>query len=355
MDESEFKEKAAAMNLSLDEYIRRYDFRDQFCLMKHRKRDKNIDPEVLDMSLNEYIQSNPSLPRNADKGQSSECGRFNRRSLRDDDSSDDEDGGNKRDSLDMDVVMKTLDAIKEEDDGEDLNGLHFSTVESRNGIRVRPQQWRLLPENLEDRPPGVQRLEVLPLDENERYKRVRNGKVRKRKNRSRTSSLNTSIDSDVTTGTFIEKRRFTYKIGDRNKDGHQGLIGIERAKHFSNAPESEATVLNQPININMNWNGFFQGFRQCVDTIRGPAAAENNNTGGAFETETDSVCDKLMALLQAKRAKESAEKSVQQNIADIQGRSIVFTDDPEEDNPIVMDTSGNRPRTTKLPINVRFI
>lgn len=160
--EGQYKRLAESMSWSLDEYIRRKDFSDPFSLMKHRKRDRDIDPEALDTSLDAYIQSNPLLQKTRSHqlagtaSTSKGCGRFERRSLQDGDSSDEDDiNNNNRRSVDSDVEMKPLITIKEEANDEDLSDImNFSTAESRQGIRVRPQQWRLLPENLHDRPPG---------------------------------------------------------------------------------------------------------------------------------------------------------------------------------------------------------
>lgn len=347
--------------MSLDEIIRRKDMNDQFCLMKHRKRDRNIDPVALDISLNEYIESNPSFQMRSQQNNvksSSGCGRFDRRSLNeDDDSSDDDDKGKMADLLEPDVEMNPLVSIKEEvEDGEDFNDLpRFHTVESRNGIRVRPQQWRLMPENLVDRPPGVKRLEVLPFDESERYRRVRKGKVGKNY-RNRTSSFtNNNIDSNLITGTFVEKKGFTFKYGDRNKDGSNiGVIGIERHKTLNDVPQAASTSAAPaaPININMNWNGFFEGFSKCVDKIRKPEPTMHQLLDETSEENTDVVCNQLINLLKAKRSKEVTQKSVLQNISDIQGRPVVFSDeDPNEDNPIVDDVNE---RTRRIPYNVRL-
>lgn len=197
---------------------------------------------------------------------------------------------------------------------------------------------------------GVKRLEVLPLDESERYKRVRNGRIRKR-NRSYLSSFSssTSLASNVTAGTFVEKRGFTFKYGDRNKDGEDiGVIGIERNKRFRPTTMKRTSGDGPPVNINMNWKDLFSGIKECVNTTREPPKAINDS----ISTETEAVCDRLLALLQTKRAKDNEKKVVQQNISNIQGRDIIYAD---EDNPIVVDNVGDAAHTFKLPTNVRLI
>ena len=370
MEESDYINMALAQNLSLDEYMRRNAFRDQFSLIKQKKQDRNIDPVDLDMSLNEYIQSNPSFQQRREpmlqQGGSTGCGRFDRRSLRDGDTSDEEEGNNQI-SIDTDVDMKPMITIEEQ--GEDISDVcHFSTVESRNGIRIRSQQWRLLPENLLDRPEGVKRLAFLPYDEAERYKRVKNGRVKKRNRTSSLASSITSMGSNMTSGTFVEKKGFTYKFGNRNNGQDVGIIGIERAKRIT--PTAEAALSSSSsapaININMNWAGFFDGFKQTVDTVREPNKVSVMPKATALpaddtvDDETNAVCDDLLSLIQARyRARRAVKENVQvqQNIAEVQGRNILFSDageDPNENNPIITDTFSTFKRI-KLPYNVRLI
>lgn len=298
--------------LSLDAYIKKKKMQDQFCLLNHRKREKDISAEVLNHDLDAYIRGsriNKTPTAQTSTAQSSGSSKFDRKSIRGEDSSDEEESGATPvkivmdEDVDMEENHKTLDTIGEEEENS-LEGLFkFSTVESRQGIRVPSQQWRMLPENLLDRPAGVKRLEFLPLNDQQRYKRIRYGKVRK--NRHRTSSIS-SCSSDATMGSFVEKGKFTYKFGDRNRDGRsEGIIGIERAKHFD-APDPPVIVPNvvtaaaaPSININMNWDGFFTGFNQAVTNTQkllpAPPATEPASSELAAATK------KLLALLQGQR------------------------------------------------------
>lgn len=351
--------------LSLDEYIRMKKIEDQFCLLNHRKRTVDISQDVLDMDLDAYVRD-AGVEEERPVQQTSGTSKFDRRSMRGEASSDDDEDeeiAKKNDLQDEDVDMngkyKTLDTIDEGEAG--LKGLfNFSTVESQQGIRVPSQQWRMLPENLLDRPKGVKRLEFLPLDEAQRYRNDRFGKIRKNrnKNRSRTSSFS-SCASDATTGSFVEKGKFTYKFGDRNRD--EGIIGIERAKRFDapDPPVAHGTTA-APININMNWDGFFTGFTEAVAKVQKftPAPTE------PAPSELTSATERLLALLQGQRDQKTLQKynmEIQKEISQIQGRPpLVFVDhgDGRQD---VMASSGSgisdfqgTTHTSSMPMNIRF-
>lgn len=379
--------------MSLDDFIKTGGLKLLPLIKRDRKRDRDIDVETLDSGLDAYIaQRDRELQGNQHDNiithKTSGCGKFDRISLRDASSDDEEDAPrpaprNYRSAIDSDVEMaepstssrKPMRFIKEEDEeNSELDGLlNFTTAESRSGIRVRSQNWRLLEENLVDRPAGVKRLEVLPLDEDERYKRVHNGRVKK-KYRSRTSSFSsvgTSQSSDAVAGTFVEKGSFTYKFGDRNRGGNQNkedVIGIERAKHVNpTVATAPATTGTPSVNINMNWNGFFQGFSKCIPVnapTPAPAPAPAPVPSERSACELSAAAMNLLSLLQAKRDQEKSQKynmNIQKEIANIQRRPIVFDDRGNDDGQDIMATSGDgvddyegSPHTTKLPFNIRF-
>lgn len=313
-----FEEAKDAVRCSLDEYIRKRKMSDQFALLNLRKySDKNVSKDFLDKSLDAFVKAaeikKPEAPV------TSSCGRFDRRSLKDDsgDESEDEPSGAK--IIDSDVEMEIqpkLPNIVEENEKEiyDLDDiLHFQTIESKNGIRVRSQQWRIEESNLIDRPEGVKRLEFLPLSEEERYKRhsFKSGKIKKYYKSSTTSSMTSlaSQDSEVLAqGTFVEKGSFTYKFGDRNRDGGEnGIIGIERAKQVPATRVPTQPAGAQPVNINMDWGGFFNEFNQCIDKIRPPQPApvrpENEMT------EVASAAFELIRLLAGNKKSEAGKDS----------------------------------------------
>lgn len=302
--------------MSLDEYIRKKSMGDQFTLLNHRKRDRNIEKEDLDFDLDEYIREArvEGMDEDVNMEGDTSCGKFNRPSMQDD-------GNSSGDENELDIKLASLNTtafIKEEDPSDNLNEEEeepnfnfdgplksFRTAESREGIRVRSQHFRLLPENLVDRPLGMKRLLPMPLDESERYKKgVLNGRVRKRNDSRATSS--TSFASGLTnissSGKYFEKGKFSYKVGE------QGFLGIDRVRRGpqlqsrSQAPPSsfmQASSSGTGININMNWNGFFEGFTQVADKLANPAAAAPSveQTNG---DELSHAANKLLQVLKAK-------------------------------------------------------
>jgi len=386
------------MNITLDEFIRQRHSKDQFSLMNMRRKEKNEDPEALDAELDAIVRRNrneaaPKFKINmAGGGGKTGCGRFDRKSRRESDDEDDDsdDGGAQNLSvIDEDVEMIETDKTfpdeeeqeeeeEEEEDQEDgTTGMrYFDTVESRLGIRVRSQQWRVLPENLVDRPPGVQRLVALPLDEDERYRKVRNGRVSR--NRSNNNSFNSSFVSNrsnlsaaTASGRFVEKGAFTFKIGDRNNEGHEsGLIGIERNKQFlsrrprftpnynggnggGRAGQAPATA---PINIGMNWEGFFEGIKKFVSPpapapVVAPAPA-------AASVDLKFAANDLLAFLR-ERSEQKHNIEIQKEIAELQNRPLIFNDNGM--NSAMVATAGRgidceniKPDVTDVPMNIRF-
>lgn len=302
--------------MSLDEFIRKKSMGDQFTLLNHRKRVRNIEKDDLDFDLDEYIREAgvEAMDEDVNMEGDTTCGKFNRPSMQDDNSSGDENEFDiKLASLNTSVAIKEeedpSDNLEEEESKYDVDGplKSFRTAESREGIRVRSQHFRLLPENLVDRPLGMKRLLPVPLDEGERYKkrRVLNGRVHKRNDSRATSS--TSFASGLTNissvGSYVEKGKFSFKVGER------GILGIDRVRRGpslcsagAQAPPSsfmQASTSGTGININMNWNGFFEGMTQVADKLANPAAAPPvvEQTNG---DELSLAAIKLLQVLKAK-------------------------------------------------------
>lgn len=160
---------------SLDDFIRQKRMSDQFSMINYRKKkhtDKNINQDDLDKSLDQYIRdsqvgANVGLINTGATSSKQSSGKFDRKSMRDSDDSDEDDDrlektivDNHSSDVEMDDASK-MDTFNDDDSDFDLG---FQTVESRCGIRIRSQNWRMLPENLVDRPEGVKRLEVIPYD-----------------------------------------------------------------------------------------------------------------------------------------------------------------------------------------------
>lgn len=206
-----------------------------------------------------------------------------------------------------------------------------------------------MPENLIDKPPGVQRLVTLPFDEEERYKKkVRNGKVNKQYRSGNTSFSSNLSKKNTKIGSFIEKGSFTFKFGNRNGNNSQEeVIGIERLRRTNQNAVSEncaATTSSQaPVNINMNWDGFFTGFEKCTQHPLRPIAPNTSDDSQEIEIAAKGV----LAFLREARAKEAANMhNVANNAEDIH-RS--FIDD--SDNSFTANTcndifSGIKPQPT---------
>lgn len=324
---------------SLDEYIRNRNMNNQFMLLNMRQRDNDIDEEKLNNDIENYIRdaraagsgssSGSSTPISSQK--SSGNGKFDRKSMRSDDESDEDDDPLNKTLVpeDGDVIMAEDKSNKEEKEDSLDDLFQFQTVESKYGIRVRSQQWRMLPENLLDRPAGVKRLECLPLDDDERFKRVQTGRIHKNI-RSRTSSFssNYSKRSDVFTpegiraqGKFVEKGSFTYKTGDRNGDGCEGIIGIERVKKITPPEPPVLQNTNQPqININMNWDGFFQGMK-AQEQARPARASSPSPTNS--EDKLAFAAKNLLKMVSEMRNERIQRSQIQDEVEEIQGRPLV--------------------------------
>lgn len=380
------------ISLSLDEFCRRKKMGDQFPLLNSRKREvkEEIDEEALNEDLESYarkaafsrkmnmmksagisgpsglsVSSNLTQLAEASKSKpsgiagSSKFDRFRDKGNSDDEDDDFESRRQAYEGVDMNEYCKqALGGIEEEveDEGEDISDVcNFQTAESLQGIRVRSQQFRLLPENLVDRLPGMPGLEVVPLDEPERYKkkRIRHGRVDK-SNLSRSSSmdsLKSMARSDILAGSFIEKGKFTYKFGDPTGQGkEERVIGIERAKKFDQAPVNPVQLQTGGVNVNMDV--LFEGIAQTVNKVM-----------DAREKSSEKVAAiNLFKLLQHKREKAKTHKynmDIQKEIAQIQNSSLIYKDNGNHQFVIPNDGSGiedlrPNPHSSNMAMNMRF-
>jgi hypothetical protein len=147
--------KEHGINLSLDEYIRRNNMDGQFSMLDMRKKDKNIDKEELDASLDKMARMN-EIARAKTSNSRDKFDRFKDSN----DSESDDDEKFPRDSFKRtdtdDVEMKDAESfatenssirfaqeIQQMDHPDCCKFKEFKTVESELGIKVRPQQWRL--------------------------------------------------------------------------------------------------------------------------------------------------------------------------------------------------------------------
>lgn len=354
--------EASDLNFSLDAYIRKRQgpICDRFISLDKRKNKPEISEESLTKSLDEYIKARSlTTPGKMVSGghTAKGCGKFDRKSLQD--FSDTEDEDEPKDSRlglnDSDVDMK--DTIKEEqlevEETDDISDLpRFQTIESLNRIRVRSQNFRLLAENIVDRPEGVTRLEFLPLEEYRRLNLIRSGRVNKRKRYRRDNSFSGS--ENTISGSFVEKGSFTYKFGSRNAGSEQEIIGIERAKTVTPSPAAQEPQVAPAASVT-NINFFLDG-STTPETISDALAGFPNVTPNARS------CAALNALkvLQKKRDQQKYNMTIQKEMATIQDRPLVFEDNGSE-TPKVITTDGGgihnlniQPHTTAMPFGIRF-
>lgn len=350
------------LNFSLNDFIRQRQMGDQFALLNQRRHKPSISEASLNGSLDEFIRSkalhapkSANVAMNVNRGP----GKFDRKSLRDNCDSEDEDDCLTLDSdthaFDNDVEMadKTLDAdeIASNEENDLLGDLpRFQTIESTNNIRVRSQQFRLWPENIVDRPKGLKRLEFLPLHE------VNTGRIQKKKrnsfsSQSKTSSMN-SINS-VISGSFVEKRNFTYKFGNRTAGNQHGLIGIERAKHnvlpqLPQVTQEAPAAAAAPVIININMGN---ANPETINAVMSEIPKIGSNVSSA-------ALNALMTL-KKKREMKKYDMAVQREIANIQNRPAVFEDNGNEQKVIATEGEGIDDLNIKAeagitPFGIRF-
>lgn len=142
-------ENDEVMNLSLDDYIRRKNIDVQFSMLDMRKRDRNIDKDELDESLNKMARRNEVARK---KKGDDKFSRFNDDSQSEADDEDDEEPANTN-VLDSDIEMAEVSdenpsirfarEIQQLEHPKCCEFKEFETVESKMGISVRSQQWRL--------------------------------------------------------------------------------------------------------------------------------------------------------------------------------------------------------------------
>lgn len=273
--------------MSLDEIIRKRALAEGMPLLTMRKKRLDVDKDDLDQDLDQivrdmkertvldssdnfkddpedyfegnddgfvdqYVQDAASRSNSNQNIQGSTCGRFNRRSMKDDDDESDEDKLN----LD-DIEMKSESGVEPR---------KFITIETKAGIRVPSQQWRLDDKNvLSKRPEGMKRLEFVPYQHNRfngrNGNRPLNGRIGNRYQRNDDKigkmSLQSIIKGSECHGKFVEKEGFTYKFDEKDEE----LISVERQNRFGRPRHSSyPTHSPQPINvinINMKSNDDF--------------------------------------------------------------------------------------------------
>lgn len=258
------------MEMSLDEIVRTRKIRDNLNFIEMRRRRPGaVDVDVLDLELDEiansqrqpadyannciplsqYIQDADVTSNSSASGMSTPTGnKFNRRSMRDDVNTDDEDDdGDVKVKMDQDdVIMQDVNVKSELDDSE--HHRNFVTVESANNIQVASQQWRLERENLfpNQRMP---RLGFVMKGPTHQLKTINHRRQQHNNNNGQTSRWNQNQqNSNMRTirpvqlqqaaevhGTFVEKGNLSYKFG-ADVNSNERIIAIDRKIRRAGGP-----------------------------------------------------------------------------------------------------------------------
>lgn len=303
------------LNLTLDEYARQKKIRENLGLLEMRRRRAGaIDVDNLDFELDEitkprhepadYAENNISLGQyirdaalttsNSSLASSPTSNKFNRKSMRDDISSDEDEANEHiRQINDLEDVEMLDIKLKQEplDDDEDKPMRKFVTVETANNIRVASQQWRLRQENLYPRsgmprlgfvPKGPQKLLHVPA-----RKRLGDGKF------SRWSNNNTRNFGQANKqarhyqqaaevhGTFVEKGNLSFKFC-ADDDENERIIAIDRKLKNAGRPafvNRAITSAASPAPVNYITNNFYLAPNGQVTSTQS-AAAETGKVAG---------------------------------------------------------------------------
>jgi len=363
---------------TLDDYIKKQTNEGSLCMLGHRKREKNIDKEELDASLDDIMRKNAA--KRGMKCGISKFDRFNDDSgnQSNDDDDDDDDGecssgSDYRKSYNkINSDMELMDISENNDIQAENSSIrfakeiqkmdhpeccrikkHFTTVESAMGVKIKSQQWRVEPKNLSN---------------DERSNKVLNGRIQK--------NYKNTNNNGPKAGIFIEKGNFTYKFNDDpsndSEDNAESIVGIVRNRpvtkiirvgqnnngnynnnrNYNNRNRNNGNNGNPPVNINMNWNGFFKGVTECIKTVATttqPLERKANVASVNQDIQVQIAATEYLEYLVAKRDNPSKKVSF----------SPSAKPDPVNEY-IVSATAGNGidmdicPSVTNMPMNLRF-
>lgn len=277
---------------SLDEIIRRKPIEQNIALLEMRRRKKltAFDPDYLNFELDQIVQSrkessgeyvNSSLEEymkdaavsaGSSARQSPVESKFNRKSMRDLDSDEEEDEILDLD-LNDDVHMEDVNVKQEPDDNEEETCRRFVTIEAANKVKMHSQQWRLRSENLSKKE-GIPGLSFAPLGPTNRLRhpgKRSNGRIGSRWSDQRNTGITLNrkpvtniIQGAELHGNFVEKGNLTFKFtGTESNDTADRIIAIDRKIRgarpgprplFTNRVKfSDPPVAPAPIHITNNY------------------------------------------------------------------------------------------------------
>jgi hypothetical protein len=379
---------AGASGLSLDEYIRRKNIVGNVFF---RKKEVIVDKDDLDESLDQIARQNailngkkPSEPLAA-KGGRDKFARYE--CLSSDEENEDGDG---------DTIMRPQNSsiefakkVQSMEHPECCNiSKKFLTIESKMKVKTPSQQHRI----------KTNKTPYMRLSNNEsvnnnndmRINKLQNGRVQK--NRNQKNAINT--------GTFVEKGSFTYKFGVNNDDDVLGIVRNQpmrkvitgqnrqnrqnqnyRQAIMPSIPSiASAPAPSPPVNINMNWNGFFKGVADCLQQMASvtqqvtskkssrAGSVNYNDSDDSFhgDSSPDNInlrisAEQMKKLLEAKCLNESDGLQIKQEMVSNAGSP------PRNKNPFnysCMDLDDDddlncfeqRPaKPTTVPLNLQFL
>lgn len=268
-----------AMNMTLDEFIRRKKAADSVCLLDMRKKEKDvICKEELDEDLEDIVQEKVRQSQST----MSCLSKFDRIRISADTDNDDDD------TMDNPSI-KFAKEIEKMEHPDCCKSKPFRTIEEKLKVKIKSQQYRL---NGQGNRQQQQQQGVL------------NGRIGRNYRQNRT-------------GQFVDKGDFTFKYED---DNESGIVGIVRNKNRFNGSNVRVNNRNMnnggtnsaPITVNMNWRGFFQGISQFSKIIAPPPSPVHPSpqaANGMANVNLQFAARDLLEFLESKKThKEEAER-----------------------------------------------
>lgn len=265
--------KKMAMNLSLDEYIRRKKASDSVCLVNMRKKEEYIDKDELDRNLDDMVREKSEGKQEV----VSSLSKFDRIRINSERCGEvDEDD---------DVIMenpsiKFAKEIEKMEHPSCCKSKPFHTIEEKMKVKIASQQWRL---NKDDQG-------------NVRQIRRVGGRIQKNYRQNEPSKL-------------VDRGAFTFKY-QTDSDSESSVVGITRNQPRFNGSRFNHNNGTGPIQINMNWRGFFEGVSQYKQNVSPPRAPPVTPTSadGMANVNLQLAARDLLEFLDYKKGLENKQK-----------------------------------------------
>lgn len=259
------------MNLSLDEFIRRKKAADSVSLFNMRKKKIiDIDKDELDRSLDEMVRE--KARENNDV--TSSLSKFDRIRINAENDVDSDD--------DVEMVenssIRFAKEIEKMDHPDCCKSKPFHTVEEKMKIKIPSQQWRL---NRDGRG-------------NLQQSNANGGRIQKNYRRH---------DNNV--NRYVDRGSFTYKYqnSDVESDADSGIVGIIRNPSRFNGSRYNRRDSEKPIQINMNWRGFFDGVSRYTQNVAPPQATPAPTSTGSGKINLQIEAGEFLEYLKFQKKK----------------------------------------------------